>query len=54
MAPDSYLKCLSGQLLQFQSDSLYTWQKCPFGVVDVQDRNFVKIPSRITELLPLI
>ena len=54
IAPDSHLKCLSGQLLQFQSDSLYTWQKCPFGVVDVQDANFVKIPSRITELLPLI
>ena len=55
IAPDSHLKCLSGLLLlQFQSDWLYTWQKCPFGVVDVQDANFVKIPSRITELLPLI
>ena len=48
-------KCLSRQLLlQFQSDWLYTWQKCPFGVVDVQDANFVKVPSKITELLPLI
>ena len=52
IAPD--LKCLSGQHLQFQSDSLYSWQKCPFGVVDVQDANFVKSPSRIAELLPLI
>ena len=55
IAPDSHLKCLSGQLLlQFKSNSLYTWQKCPFGVEDVQDANFVKIPSRITELLPLV
>ena len=55
IAPYSHLKCLSGQLLkQFQSDLLYTWQKCPFGVVDVQAANFVKIPSRMTELLPLI
>ena len=43
ITPGSHLKCLSGQLLQFQSDSLYTWQKCPFGVVDVQDANFVKV-----------
>ena len=51
----SVSKILSGQLLlQFQSSSLDTWQKCPFGLVDVQDANFVKIPSRITELLPLI
>ena len=50
--PNSHLKCLSGQLLQFQSDSLYTWQKCPFGVVDVQDASFVKILSRNTELFP--
>ena len=48
-------KILSGQLLlQFQSNSLDTWQKCSFGAVDVQDTYFVKIPSRITELLPLI
>ena len=39
---------------RIQSNSLYTWQKCPFGIVDVQDANLVKIPSRITELLPLI
>ena len=55
IAPYSHLKCLSGQfLLQFQSDLLYIWQKGPFGVVHVQDTKFVKIPSRITELLPLI
>ena len=43
IAPDLTLKCLSGQLLlQFQSDSLYTWQKYPFGDVDVQDANSVK------------
>ena len=55
ISPDLHLKCLSGQLLlQFQYDSLYTWQKCPFWVVDVQDANFMKIPSRITELLALI
>ena len=54
IAPDSHLKCLYGQLLQFQLDSLYTWQKYPFGIVNVQDAYFVKIPSRVTELLPLI
>ena len=55
VAPDSHYKCLSGQLLlQFQSHSLFTWQKCPFGVIDVQDANFMKITSRITKLLPLI
>ena len=48
-------KILSGQLLlQFQSNSLDTWQKCSLGAVDVQDTNFVKIPSRTTELLPMI
>ena len=47
-------KILPGQPLQFQSNSLYTWQKYSLGAVDVQDTNFVKIPSRITELLPLI
>ena len=41
-------------LLQFQSSLFDTWQKCSLGAVDVQDANFVKIPSRITELLPLI
>ena len=45
--PDSHLKCLYWQLLlQFQSDWLYIWQKFPFGVLDVQDANYVKIPSR--------
>ena len=48
-------KILSRQLLlQFQPDSLDAWQKCLLGAVDVQDSNFVKIPARITELLPLI
>ena len=47
IATDSHLKCLSKQLLQFQSNLLYTWQKGPFRVVDVQDANFVKIPSRV-------
>ena len=51
----SLRKILSGQLLlQFESNSLDTWQKCSLGAVDVQDANFVKIPSRITELLLLI
>ena len=51
----SVLKILSGQLLlQFQSSLLDTWQKCSLGAVDVQDTHFVKVPSRITELLPLI
>ena len=35
-------------------NSLDTWQKCSLGAVDVQDTHFVKIPSRIIELLPLI
>ena len=49
------LKCLSWQLvLQFLSDSLYTWQKFSLGVEDVQDANFVKILSRVNESLPLI
>ena len=50
----SVRKILSRQLLQFQSNSLDTWQKCSLGAVDVQDTHFVQIPSRITELLPLI
>ena len=51
----SVCKILSGQLLlQFESNSLDTWQKSSLGAVDVQDTHFVKIPSRITELLPLI
>ena len=51
----SVLKILSGQLLlQIQSNSLDPWQKCSLGPVDLQDTHFVKIPSRITELLPLI
>ena len=51
----SVRKILSGQLLlQFLSSSLHTWQKCSLGAVDVQDTHFVKFPSRITELLPLI
>ena len=51
----SVSKILSVQLhLQFQSHSLDTWQKCSLGPVDVQETHFVKIPSRITELLPLI
>ena len=51
----SVCKILSGLLLlQFRSNSLDTWQKCSLGAVDVQDAQFVKIPSRITELLPLI
>ena len=55
IAPDSHLKCLSGQLLlQYQTNSLYTWQKFSSGVEDVQDANFVKILSRVNELLPLI
>ena len=51
----SVRKILSTQLLlQFQSNSLETWQKSSLGAVDVQDTHFVKIPSRNTELLPLI
>ena len=50
--PVGWAVCL--QNLVRTTPSLYTWQKCPFGVVDVQDTNFVKIPSRITELLALI
>ena len=51
----SVRKILSGQLLlQFPSNSLDTWQKCSLEAVDGQDTYFVKIPSRITELLPLI
>ena len=53
IAPDLTLKCLSWQL-QFLSNSLYTWQKSPLGAKDVQDANFVKILSRVNELLPLI
>ena len=48
----SVRKILSRQLLP--SYLLDTWQKCSLGAVDVQDTYFVKIPSRITELLPLI
>ena len=36
------------------SNSLDTWQKCSLGAVDVGDTHFVKFPSIITELLPLI
>ena len=43
----SLRKILSGLLLQFKCDSLNTWQKCSLGAVDVQDANFVKLPSRI-------
>ena len=50
----SVCKILSGQLVQFQSSALDTLQKCSLGAVDVQDTHFVKIPSRIIELLPLI
>ena len=51
----SVRKILSGQpFLQFQFNLLDTWQKCSLGAVDVQDTDFVKIPSRTTELLPLI
>ena len=50
----SVRKILSRQLLQFKSNLLDTWQKCSLGAVDVQDTHSVKIPSRITELLPLI
>ena len=50
----SVRKILSVQLQQLQSSFLDTWQKCSLGAVDVQDTHFVKIPSRITELLPLI
>ena len=37
-------KIFSGQLLEFQSNSLDTWQKCSLGAVDVQNTHFVKIP----------
>ena len=33
---------------------LDTWQKCSLGAADVNDTHFVKIPSIITELFPLI
>ena len=35
------------------SSLLDTWQKCSLGAVDVQDTHFVKLPSRLTELLPV-
>ena len=40
--------------MKFQSNLLDTLQKCSLGAVDVQDTHFVKIPLKITELLPLI
>ena len=46
--------CPDNSSYSFSPICLILGRSCSLGAVDVQDTHFVKIPSSITELLPLI